>query len=123
MADLNRAIHYARHTREPAADPHPPASGAAAPADAAMADSGDRLALLGQIYTQRAVLHKQNGAEGAADLDFAQGARFGNAVAKRAVKENPYGKLCNATMAHAMARLYQPQANEAGPQPAAGPPR
>ncbi|KAJ3018655.1 hypothetical protein HKX48_002761 [Thoreauomyces humboldtii] len=49
--------------------------------------------ILKQAYTQRAIVRKAEGDEQGSESDFAQGARYGNEVAKVAVKNNPYAKM------------------------------
>ncbi|KAJ3151515.1 Tetratricopeptide repeat protein 36 [Geranomyces variabilis] len=61
--------------------------------------------ILKQAYTQRAIIRKAQGNEVGAESDFAQGARFGNEIAKAAVKNNPYAKMCNAIVMEAMSKL------------------
>ncbi|KAI8826682.1 uncharacterized protein EV422DRAFT_6208 [Fimicolochytrium jonesii] len=63
--------------------------------------------VLKQAYTQRAVIRKDKGDVNGSDSDFAQGARYGNEVAKAAVKNNPYAKMCNQVVMEAMSKLNQ----------------
>ncbi|KAJ1920351.1 hypothetical protein H4219_001326 [Mycoemilia scoparia] len=66
---------------------------------------------LGHAYTQRAIIKKSMGDADAAYQDFVSGSKYGNEVAKKAaVHENPYAKLCNATVSEAM-RLYREGTN------------
>jgi tetratricopeptide (TPR) repeat protein len=51
--------------------------------------------VLKQAYTQRAIIKKKVGDEQGAELDFQKGAQYGNKVAKSAVKNNPFAKMCN----------------------------
>ncbi|KAI8807064.1 tetratricopeptide repeat protein 36-like protein [Cladochytrium replicatum] len=64
--------------------------------------------VLKQAYTQRAILRRQQGDGEGAEADFAQGARYGNEVAKSVVKNNPYAKLCGDMVQQAMAKLSAP---------------
>ncbi|KND02660.1 uncharacterized protein SPPG_01746 [Spizellomyces punctatus DAOM BR117] len=61
--------------------------------------------VLKQAYTQRAIIRKSQGDAAGAESDFAQGARYGNEVAKAAVRNNPYAKMCNAMVMEAMTKL------------------
>ncbi|TPX54695.1 hypothetical protein PhCBS80983_g05834 [Powellomyces hirtus] len=61
--------------------------------------------ILKQAYTQRAIVRKELGDEAGSESDFAQGARYGNEIAKAAVKNNPYAKMCNAIVMEAMTKL------------------
>jgi tetratricopeptide (TPR) repeat protein len=59
--------------------------------------------LLGQIYTQRATIHKAQDRPEEAKKDFASGAACGNAMARHmSVDENPYAKMCHAMVLEAM---------------------
>ncbi|KAJ3409008.1 Tetratricopeptide repeat protein 36 [Chytridiales sp. JEL 0842] len=62
-------------------------------------------ATLKQAYAQRGFLRKAMGDAKGAEEDFAMGAKLGNELAKRAVRENPYAKMCNAMVSEAMAKL------------------
>ncbi|KAJ3215106.1 Tetratricopeptide repeat protein 36 [Dinochytrium kinnereticum] len=60
---------------------------------------------LKQAYSQRGFLKRHLGDEAGANVDFAEGAKYGNELAKAAVKNNPYAKMCNAMVKEAMAKL------------------
>jgi len=64
--------------------------------------------IMKQAYTQRAIIRRSQGDNEGAHADFEQGAWFGNPVARAlAVYENPYSRLCNATLLEVMQREYQ----------------
>ncbi|KAI9095159.1 hypothetical protein DFS34DRAFT_651491 [Phlyctochytrium arcticum] len=65
--------------------------------------------VLKQAFTQRAIIRKAQGDETGSESDFAQGARYGNEIAKAAVKNNPYAKMCNTIVLEAMSKLHTPQ--------------
>ncbi|KAJ3058487.1 Tetratricopeptide repeat protein 36, partial [Quaeritorhiza haematococci] len=48
--------------------------------------------ILKQAYTQRAIIKKQKGDIAGSEADFAQGAKYGNQIAKAVVRNNPYAK-------------------------------
>ncbi|KAJ3210391.1 Tetratricopeptide repeat protein 36 [Clydaea vesicula] len=54
---------------------------------------GGQKLLLGNAYTQRGLIKKELKDELGAELDFLEGAKFGNDLAKLEVKNNPYAKL------------------------------
>ncbi|KAI9323753.1 hypothetical protein BX666DRAFT_2022473 [Dichotomocladium elegans] len=61
--------------------------------------------ILRQAYTQRAILKRSQGDQEGSRLDFEQGARYGNSLARTvAVQENPYAKMCNQIMMEVMSR-------------------
>jgi len=61
---------------------------------------------LKQSYTQRGILHKLKKQDDQAFADFEQGAKLGNAFAKReALRLNPYAQLCSQTVS-AMMKQY-----------------
>ncbi|KAI8995733.1 hypothetical protein BC832DRAFT_568658 [Gaertneriomyces semiglobifer] len=64
--------------------------------------------VLKQAYTQRAVLRKQIGDVQGYEADMAMGARYGNELAKKVVRNNPYAKMCNAMVMEAMKKLQPP---------------
>lgn len=74
--------------------------------------------LLGQAYTQRAIVIRQQALKDNEELtheqeeeiffNFSQGAKYGNEVAKVAMaKENPYAKLCGKIMTESMRKLRE----------------
>ncbi|KAJ2379365.1 hypothetical protein IW150_000219 [Coemansia sp. RSA 2607] len=65
--------------------------------------------ILGQAFTQKAIILRGQGDQDAAYYNFTQGAKCGNEVAQVAApKENPYGKLCGRIVAEAMRQLVVP---------------
>ncbi|KAJ1643530.1 hypothetical protein J3B02_004137 [Coemansia erecta] len=80
LRDLDRAIEYAQEKR-----------------------------VLGQAYTQKAIILRSKGDQDGAYYNFSMGARFGNEVAAMAApKENPYAKLCGKMVSEAMRQLVVP---------------
>ncbi|KAJ1746178.1 hypothetical protein LPJ78_006008 [Coemansia sp. RSA 989] len=76
--------------------------------DAAIKCASDNQ-ILGQAYTQKAIVLKAEGDQDGAFYNFSQGAKCGNEVAKMAApKENPYAKLCGQMVTQAMQRLRNP---------------
>ncbi|KAI8620460.1 hypothetical protein BC830DRAFT_1099305 [Chytriomyces sp. MP71] len=65
-------------------------------------------ALLKQAYTQRAIVKKALGDIEGSDRDFGMGSKYGSSVAKQAVMNNPYAKMCNAIVTEVMSK-YQPE--------------
>ncbi|KAI7886713.1 hypothetical protein K492DRAFT_155584 [Lichtheimia hyalospora FSU 10163] len=65
--------------------------------------------ILRQAYTQRAILKRSQGDSEGSRIDFEQGARFGNPIARTiAVQENPYAKMCNQMVMEMMSREMNP---------------
>ncbi|KAJ1822294.1 hypothetical protein LPJ56_000885 [Coemansia sp. RSA 2599] len=80
LRDLDRAIEYAQEER-----------------------------VLGQAYTQKAIILRSKGDQDGAYYNFSMGARLGNEVAIMAApKENPYAKLCGKMVSEAMRQLAVP---------------
>ncbi|KAJ3133801.1 Tetratricopeptide repeat protein 36 [Physocladia obscura] len=70
--------------------------------DAAI-EATDDAAVLRMAYTQRAIVRKNLGDRDGADADLLQGARYGNILAKAALKDaNPYAKMCSAMVTEIM---------------------
>ncbi|TPX32463.1 hypothetical protein SmJEL517_g04479 [Synchytrium microbalum] len=65
MEDLDRAIYYA----------------------------GSDNKVLGNAFTQRAIIKRNLGDQAGSEADFGLGARYGNEIAKTAVRSNPVAKL------------------------------
>ncbi|KAI8853700.1 hypothetical protein BC829DRAFT_381951 [Chytridium lagenaria] len=61
--------------------------------------------ILKQAYSQRGFLKKHFGDDAGAEVDLALGAKYGNELAKAAVRNNPYAKMCNAMVREAMTKL------------------
>ncbi|KAJ1878706.1 hypothetical protein LPJ57_003260 [Coemansia sp. RSA 486] len=62
--------------------------------------------VLGQAYTQKAIMLRSKGDQDGAYYNFSMGARYGNHVAAVAApKENPYAKLCGKMVSEAMRQL------------------
>ncbi len=75
--------------------------------DKAIAVSCTKPAILKQAYTQRGLLYRYLGDSVKAEQDLADGARYGNALAKQTiVQNNPYAKLCSA-MVHEIMKPYR----------------
>ncbi|KAJ1946004.1 hypothetical protein FBU59_002147, partial [Linderina macrospora] len=65
--------------------------------------------ILGQAYTQKAVILRARGDQDGAFYNFSQGAKHGNEVARMAAaKENPYAKLCGKIVQEQMRQLRNP---------------
>ncbi|KAJ1933341.1 hypothetical protein EC988_009152, partial [Linderina pennispora] len=65
--------------------------------------------ILGQAFTQKAVILRAHGDQDGAFYNFSQGAKHGNEVARMAAaKENPYAKLCGKIVQEQMRQLRNP---------------
>ena len=81
---------------------------ASADLDKALDLCGNKGPVAGQAFTQRALVHKLNGDDGAALEDFKKAAKLGNSFAKSQVAEmNPYAALCNQMLAEAIGKLRE----------------